>query len=335
MEFVLWVGPKAAPPQLVELLAQQQTDLKSYPTTEALLGALDTIEASVAVVVSEWDQAHATVEKLRANHPDVQVLLASASGLPRNVVLGMWAGASGVLEFTKQSRNEIILEIQEWITRHRELMRERDLFVRLHQLNEEFLKIIVEAEKRNLELQEKVEAGQRPQASDEGAPQVLLIDDEPVILDVLKRILEKSGVQCVAVPDGEAGVKQLWEKGFNLVITDKNLPGMSGLDVLAQVKQLSPDTDVMMITGYSSKEAAIDAINAGASGYIEKPFDDIKNVRARIEKVLEAQRERLKKRRYLNLIKDRNQEFLGRYKVLRSDLEAWMASHHQAVLLRQ
>jgi DNA-binding NtrC family response regulator len=333
MEFVLWVGPKPAPPQLVDVLGQQQTELKSYPDAPALLAALDTIEAAVVIVVSEWDQSHATVEKLTAEHPDIQVLLASASGLPRNVVLGMWAGASGVLEFTKQSRNEIILEIQEWITRHRELMRERDLFVRLHQLNEEFLKIIVETEKRNLELQEKVDSHERPKSSDEGPPQVLLIDDEPVILDVLERILGKS-CQCVSVPDGEAGVQKLWEKGFNLVITDKNLPGMSGLEVMAQVKQLSPDTDVMMITGYSSKEAAIDAINAGASGYIEKPFDDIKNVKARIEKVLEAQRDRLKKRKYLNAIKDRNAEFLARYKVLRSDLEAWMASHHQAVLLR-
>src|SRR5205823_1674364 len=118
MEFVLWVGPKPAPPQLVDLLAQQQTDLRSYPTAESLLAALDTIEAAVAIVVSEWDQAQSTVEKLRADHPDVQVLLASASGLPRNLVLGLWAGASGVIEFTKQSRNEIILAIQEWITRH-------------------------------------------------------------------------------------------------------------------------------------------------------------------------------------------------------------------------
>ncbi len=333
MESVLWVGPYKAPSTLVELLAEQQTELRAYPDGDAALAALDKIEAAAAIVVANWADAPRTVERICADHPDVQVLMASNLGIPRPVVLALWAGAAGVLEFKCQTRNEIVLSIRDGVTKHREVMRERDLLLRLHNLNEEFLKQIVAAEKRNLELEEKVEKATRPQASDEGPAQVLLVDDEPVILDVLTRILQKNGHQCVGVGDGEAAVKMLWERGFNLVITDKNLPGMSGVEVMEQVKQLSPDTDVMMITGYSSKESAIQAINAGAAGYIEKPFDDIVNVRAKIEKVIEAQRERLKRQRYLNAIKERNREFLDRYKVLRADLEAWMAAHHQAVLL--
>ena len=82
-----------------------------------------------------------------------------------------------------------------------------------------------------------------------------------------------------------------------------------------------------MITGYSSKEAAMRALELGASAYIEKPFDDIKTVRERIDKVIEHRRRQQKGQKYLNVIKDRNKDFLDRYRVLRADLEAWMATH--------
>src|SRR5262249_31077097 len=156
---------------------------------------------------------------------------------------------------------------------------------------EEFLKTIVTAEKRTLELEEKLEAKERPVASDEGPAQVLLVDDEPVILDVLARVLAKNGHEIAQAKDGETAVKLVWERGFHVVITDKNLPGMSGLELIKQVKELSPDTDCVMMTGYSSKEAAIDALNKGATAYLEKPFDDIKTVRDRIERVINDQRD--------------------------------------------
>lgn len=326
MERVLWVGPRPPPKQLGELLGQQQTLLAHYLDAQTAIGAMHGQDVAVAIVTADQAEAPKVVEQLTAARPDLQVLLATDSGIPRQVVLSLWGGASGVLEFRSQTKNEIVLEIQEWIGRHRQVLRERDLLLRLHALNEEFLKTIVSAEKRNLELEEKLEATKRPaEAPEEGPSQLLLVDDEPMVHDILKRILSKH--ECTSVMDGESAIKAIWEKGFHVVITDKNLPGMGGLEVMQQIKQLAPETDVVMITGYSSKEAAMRALELGASAYIEKPFDDIKLVRERIDKVIEHRRRQQKGQKYLNVIKDRNREFLDRYRVLRADLEAWMTTH--------
>lgn len=327
MERVLWVGPRAPPKQLGELLGQQETLLAHYLDAQTAISAVQGQDVAVAIVTGDSADAPRCVEKLTHARPDIQVLLATDSGIERQVVLSLWGGASGVLEFRTQTKTEIVLEIQEWVGRHRQVMRERDLLLRLHSLNEEFLKTIVAAEKRAIELEEKLEAARRPaEAPEEGPTQLLLVDDEPVVHDILKRIFSKH--ECTSVMDGESAIKAIWEKGFHVVITDKNLPGMGGLEVMAQVKELAPETDVVMITGYSSKEAAMRALELGASAYIEKPFDDIKLVRERIDKVIEHRRRQQKGQKYLNAIKDRNKDFLDRYRALRSDLEAWMATHH-------
>jgi DNA-binding NtrC family response regulator len=326
MHRVVWVGLRPPPPQLAELLAHQNVELSAFTDADKALGVLGPSGAAVAIVTADHAEAPKWVERLTAARTDIQVLLATDTGISRQVVLSLWAGASGVLEFRSQSRAEIVLEIQEWIGRHRQVQNERDLLLRLHALNEEFLKTIVNAEKRALELEEKLEAKDRPVAPDEGPAQVLIVDDEPVILDVLGRILEKNGHQISKVLDAEAAVRLLYERAFHVVITDKNLPGISGLELLKQIKELSPETDVVMMTGYSSKEAAIEALNKGATQYIEKPFDDIKTVRDRIDGVIADQRERTKRKNHLARIKDRNKEFLDRYRVLRADLEAWLAA---------
>jgi CheY-like chemotaxis protein len=325
MERVLWVGPRPPPKQLGELLGQQETLLAHYLDAQTAISAVHGQDVAVAIVIDD-PGAPKTVERLCTARPDIQVLIATDSGIQRPVVLALWGGASGVLEFKSQSKNEIVLEIQEWIGRHRQVMRERDLLLRLHTLNEDFLKTIVAAEKRAIELEEKLQATERPkEAPEEGPTQLLIVDDEPVVHDILKRILAKH--ECTCVLDAEAAIKAIWEKGFHVVITDKNLPGMGGLELMQQLKQLAPETDVVMITGYSSKEAAMRALELGASAYIEKPFDDIKLVRERIDKVIDHRRLQQKGQKYLNVIKDRNKEFLDRYRVLRADLEAWMATH--------
>jgi two-component system response regulator HydG len=92
---------------------------------------------------------------------------------------------------------------------------------------------------------------------------------------------------------------------------------MNGLELLRAVKEIRPRTDVVMITGFGSKESAIEALNQGAAAYLEKPFDDVRSVEGTLEVLIERQRMRIKQRSYLEIIKERNREFLDRYATIR------------------
>jgi DNA-binding NtrC family response regulator len=99
---------------------------------------------------------------------------------------------------------------------------------------------------------------------------------------------------------------------------------MNGLEVMKAVKQINAETDVIMMTGYASKDSAIEALNLGASAYLEKPFD-LPALVAKVDSVLANQRERIRKRHFLQVIKERNSAFLTQYKQIRTDLETWLA----------
>ncbi len=81
-----------------------------------------------------------------------------------------------------------------------------------------------------------------------------------------------------------------------MLITDKNLPQMSGIELIAEARRLQPALEAMMITGYASSESVIAAFAAGASDYILKPFDDLRVLRAKVRAALERRAERVKGR---------------------------------------
>ncbi len=329
MNKLLWIGHRQGPVQLKALLAEQGTDLLSFTSVTSALSATEGMEVAVAIITADWKEASAAVEQLARTRPEIQVLMATDAGIPRAVVLALWGGASGVLEFKNQTRNEIVQQIQEWVSRHRQAARERQLLLRLRALNEEFLKNIVAAQKRNMELEERLQPEMERLAAEGETPRILVCDDEEVVRSVLEAILSKKNYGFVSVENGEDALEAVRtgkseNKPFALVISDKNLPGMTGLDLLKQVKAFSPETDFILMTGYASMDSAIDALNSGAAAYLEKPFEHVKYVLDKIEGVLEIQRERNRKRHYLHQIKDRNRVFLEQYRAIRADLEAWL-----------
>jgi two-component system response regulator FlrC len=117
-----------------------------------------------------------------------------------------------------------------------------------------------------------------------GHPRGLVVDDEASIRDLLCKTLQLAEYEVETAPDGGAALTRLRAMGsyerFDLVIADLKMPGMDGLTLIKEVKQLKLDLPVIIITGYSSEKAAIDAVNLGVSGYLTKPF--------RIPQVLEA-----------------------------------------------
>ncbi len=101
---------------------------------------------------------------------------------------------------------------------------------------------------------------------------ILVIDDEPVVCDSCERFLGEEGYRVETVLKGSDGLKILGEKEYDIVITDLKMPEISGMEVLEYVKKSNPDIQVIIITGYSTIENAVESIKKGAFDYIPKPF---------------------------------------------------------------
>ena len=106
------------------------------------------------------------------------------------------------------------------------------------------------------------------------AQQVLVIDDDQGIGDCVEMLLERAGHASVITRAGRDGLTQIERREFDLVITDLRLPDGSGLDIVARAKAAHAETQVILMTSFSSVENAIEALRRGANDYIIKPFDN-------------------------------------------------------------
>lgn len=101
---------------------------------------------------------------------------------------------------------------------------------------------------------------------------LLIVDDESVIRDGLKRVLERESFVVDTCASGYSAIEIMQQREFDLIITDLKMPGMSGIDVLKSVRTLQPDIPVILITGYATIDTAVEAMKNGAFDYISKPF---------------------------------------------------------------
>lgn len=106
---------------------------------------------------------------------------------------------------------------------------------------------------------------------------VLVVDDEKNFATVLKIFLEKQGYEVVTAPSVTEGQRALAAKPFHLVLTDLRVGEESGLDLLRAVKEKTPETAVIVMTGYASLESARTALQQQAYDYLLKPFNDMEN----------------------------------------------------------
>jgi DNA-binding NtrC family response regulator len=125
------------------------------------------------------------------------------------------------------------------------------------------------------------------------APRILIVDDEPAIPRALELAFEETGWTVMAVASAEQALVKLREAPFSLYIIDKNLPGMSGIELVREVRKVDEAAGVLLVTGYASAASARDALNLGVDAYLEKPFADIFAVVRLVESTLaEAERRR-------------------------------------------
>src|SRR5262252_131017 len=100
---------------------------------------------------------------------------------------------------------------------------------------------------------------------------VLFVDDEKSLQEFMRSELPRLGHEVTVCPDGRAALKALEKGAFDAAILDLRMPGMTGIEVLEHLKQVSPDTEAVVMTGHASQETAIEALRLGAFDYITKP----------------------------------------------------------------
>ena len=115
---------------------------------------------------------------------------------------------------------------------------------------------------------------------------ILIVEDETIARENLDHVLKKEGYDTVAVDSGVRACNELEKGEFDLVLTDLRMQQVDGMQVLERTKELSPDTEVVVITGFATVSTAVEAMQKGAYHYLPKPYK-IEEVRILVRKALE------------------------------------------------
>jgi len=111
---------------------------------------------------------------------------------------------------------------------------------------------------------------------------VLMVDDEEQFRATTSRILSKRGYETTVAGSGEEAVSLLEKQVFDVVVLDIRMPGMDGHDALSRIKDIRPETQVIMLTGHGSQESALESLKHKAFDYLNKPCDiDLLDIRIR------------------------------------------------------
>ena len=101
---------------------------------------------------------------------------------------------------------------------------------------------------------------------------VMILDDEPIVCERLRSTLEKVNLDVETFTDPNEAIKRFAEKKFHLLITDLKMKELDGIEILKLVQKVSPETKVIIITGFATVEKAREALKIGAYDFIAKPF---------------------------------------------------------------
>ncbi|MGA2027353.1 MAG: endopeptidase La [Syntrophobacteraceae bacterium] len=118
---------------------------------------------------------------------------------------------------------------------------------------------------------------------------ILVVDDEEIARTNLEYVLRKEGYQVSTAVNGRDALEQLRQKEFELILTDLKMEKMDGIQLLESAKQIAPNTEIVMITGYATVSSAVDALKKGAAHYLPKPID-LEELRSTVRQIREKKR---------------------------------------------
>ena len=137
----------------------------------------------------------------------------------------------------------------------------------------------------------------RPYKNSIESYKVLIVDDDELIVESFERVFEEytTGFDIDKTTDSKKALELIEKKNYDLVITDLVMPDVDGIQVLQKVKELQPDSEVILITAYSSTSSALDAMHFGAFDYITKPLD-LSELKMRITRAIKKREAVLEKK---------------------------------------
>ena len=135
------------------------------------------------------------------------------------------------------------------------------------------------------------------------AGRILIVDDEEGIRDILSRLVRKEGFEPAAVADGQTALNLIRRESPDVLLLDIKMPGLDGIEVLRQTRELDADLPVIMITAHGFVKGAVEALRAGAHDYLVKPFDNADVIRS----VHRAMNDR-RLRRTIRILSERTRE---------------------------
>ncbi|MDQ7052969.1 MAG: response regulator [candidate division KSB1 bacterium] len=118
---------------------------------------------------------------------------------------------------------------------------------------------------------------------------VLIVDDEDDILHLMAEAISRWGYNPIIAHDGQDAIQKVEELPVDLILTDVRMPKVDGISLLQKVKEINPDTSVIVFTGYPAIQSAVDALKSGAYDYLVKPVD-LAELKNKIEKAIQAKR---------------------------------------------
>jgi two-component system, cell cycle response regulator len=138
--------------------------------------------------------------------------------------------------------------------------------------------------------------------------EVLIVDDEESLRGILSQVLEEDGFVVSEAASGEEALEIFARNPFPIVFTDIRMGGMSGLQLLQEIKHSHPGTQVIIITSNASLDSAVNALRSGAYDYLVKPFDDLDLISAVAKRAAEKIELMRENQSLINKLKEKNQD---------------------------
>lgn len=135
---------------------------------------------------------------------------------------------------------------------------------------------------------------------------LILVDDEPVILQILSTVFADSPYRVSLCKNGAEAAEKIRSEGVDLLLTDKNLPDISGLELLALARTVNPLSETLIITGFGSLETAMQALEMDAFDYVLKPLNNVFEVKRKVQRASEKQDIRAENLRLLADLQSKN-----------------------------